>query len=194
MAIYVKVSPYNLNSYITITGIDPKSPNTSFLMRAIQEVWNLNVSRFFKRHDQFFRPQVKSGITKSHKYDDIKTIFFCEVRGNSIVGVIDTSNAPYVHYLIQGVSTSKGAYVPALGARIKSGQYRGIPSIYWSTWQSFFRREVYILIQQFGFDTQRRRRRHKRVRSADIAKVRLARVSAIRNEIKRMRGGYNGYI
>lgn len=193
MAVYVKVSPYTLTSFLVISGIDPKSPNTSFLMRAIQEVWRLNVSRFFKRHEQFFRPQTKFGL-KPHKYDDIKTVFYCEVRGNSIVGVIDTSNAPYVHYLIYGVRPSSGAYIPALGARVKGGQYRGVSTVYWATWQSFFRREVYILINQHGFDTQRRRRRHRRVRPVDIAKVRAANIAAIRNEIKRMRGNYNGYI
>ena len=193
MAIYVKVSPYNLNSYLIITGIDPKSPNSLFLLRAIQEVWRINVSRFFSRHEHFFRPQAKFGL-KPQKYDDLKNIFYCEIRGNAIVGVIDTSNAPYVHYLIHGAPPSKGAYVPSMGARVKTGHWRGIPTIYWNTWQSFFRKEVYLLIQQFGFDTQRRRRRHKRVRPSDIAKVRAVKIAAIRDELRRMRGSYNGYI
>lgn len=193
MAVYVKVSPYNLNAYLVITGIDAKSSNTLFLLRAIQDTWKTNVSRFFQRHEKFYRPQAKGGL-KPHKYDDIKNIFHCEVRGNSIVGVIDSLDAPYVHYLIFGAPPSKGAFVPAIGGRVKGGSWRGIPTIYWSTWQSFFRKEVYVLIQQFGFDTQRRRRRHKRVRPSDIRKVRAARIAAIRNEIRSMRGGYNGYI
>lgn len=193
MAVYVKIAPYNLSAYLTITGIDAKSPNSLFLLRAIQDVWELNVSRFFKRHEYLYRSQPRLG-SKSHKYEDIKTVFFCEMRGNNIVGVIDTSNAPYIHYLIYGAPPSRGAYVPSLGARTDTGMWRGIPTIYWSTWQSFFRKEVYVLIQQFGFDTQRRRRRHRRVRTSDIKKVRAARIAAIRNTIRGMRGGYNGYI
>lgn len=193
MAVYVKVSPYTLSSYLVITGIDPKSSNTLFLMRAIQDAWSLNVSRFFKRHEQLYKPQNKYGF-KQQKYDDIKTVFFCEIRGNTIVGIIDTSNAPYIHYLIRGVPPSRGAYVPALGARIDSGEWRGLPTIYWTTWQSFFRKEVYVLLQQFGIDTQRRRRRHRRVRSVDMKKVRAANLDRIRSMVKASRSNYNGYI
>lgn len=193
MAVYVKLSPYTLSSYLIIDGIDPKSPNAHFLMKAIQEVWRINVSRFFARHEQFYRPQAKFGL-KPHKYDDIKSVFYCELRGNKLVGVIDTSNAPYIHYLIRGVPPSSKAYIPALGARVKYGEWRGIPSIYWTTWQSFFRKEVFLLVNQFGLDTQRRRRRHRRRRPSDIARVRAEEIAKIRNEIRQMRGRYNGYI
>lgn len=189
---YIKVSSSNLSSYVVIDGIDPKNPNSLFLMRAIQDAWRLNVSRFFKRHESFYAPQAKFGL-RQQKYDDIKTVFYCEIRGSKIIGIIDTTNAPYIKTLIHGARPDKGAYVPSLGARVNTGVWRGIPSIYWLTWESFFRSQVYLLVQQFGFTVSKRSRKKKSKRPG-IGMVRAACIDQIRDAIDDSRGSYNGYI
>jgi hypothetical protein len=185
MVIQVRVSKNNLAAYVQISGIDPKAPETLFLMREIQLIWELNVERFFQRHNISY-PSMNKGFRKS---TSIRTLFSCSLVKGIIIGSIDTSNAEYVRYLIHGVPAGEGAFIPVLGKRIKSGMFGGISSIYWATWESFFKNEINLLIQKYSIDIDLDARRPRRKRKhPDINAARAAAVKKVRNQVSSLAG------
>ena len=179
MAVYLKISSTNPNTFLIIKGIDAKSTDAYFLMRAIQEVWRNNVSKFFQRHERDYAHRIKQ---KAHT--DIKEVFHCEVYKGTIVGRIDVIAAPHIRVLMHGANPDRKAFVPALGGRVDRGIWGGIPTTYWKMWETFFQREVYALIGRYGFDTQRKRRRHRRRRKTDLNAIRMQEITRIRGIVR----------
>lgn len=176
MPVVVRISTANLRTFVTISGIDSKSPEKTLLMRAIQDVWRLNVKRFFSQSELHYPRRKNAG---KHTGAGIETLFHCSILKGDIIGTIDTSDAAYIRYLIHGLPPSKGAYVPSLGGRVETGRYRGLPTIYWTTWQSFFKNEVLALVEQFDIsDTHK----HNEPRNYDDLKAaRIQEVTKVRN-------------
>lgn len=181
MAVNVRVSTANLRTYVRITGVRPA--DTLFVMREIQAVWEMNVSRFFNRHNTSYPFKSRMQTTK-RRTTPIKEAFSCELVNGEIIGSIDTTDAEYIRYLIHGVPSGKGAYIPVLGVRSKKGFFFGVPSMYWKVWEAFFKTEVTLIVAQFAMTGSARGR--KRV---DIDKVRAVAVESIRSQIRAMKGG-----
>ena len=179
MVVQVHVSTANLRTYVRITGIDKK--DTLFVMRGIQTIWELNVSRFFQKH------QVSFPIPsyKSKKYTPIRDAFSCSVVNGVIIGTIDTTDSPHIRYLIYGVPPGEGAFVPNVGIRKKTGHFWGVPTIYWKTWESYFKKELLLLVGEYE-STHGSRHQKKPV---DMNAVRAAAIKKVRKQVSSMKGG-----
>lgn len=176
MVVRVHVSSANLRAYVRITGIDKK--NTLFAMREIRAIWETNVSRFFMKHEVSYPLHSQRG----RKYVPIRDAFSCTVINGEIIGSIDTTASPHIKYLIYGVPPGEGAFIPVIGARKKTGHFWGVPTIYWKTWESFFKRELLILVTQYDVPVRRKRQ-------IDIDAIRAAAVGKVRKQVRSMRGG-----
>ena len=181
MVVNVRVSTANLRTYVRITGVDKQ--DTLFVMREIQNLWETNVSRFFNRHNTSYPFRTQYTATR-RKTIPIKDAFSCSLENGVIIGSIDTADAEYIRYLVHGVPSGKGAYIPVIGARSKKGYYFGVPSIYWKVWEAFFKAEVTLIVAQFAMTGSAKGRRH-----VDINKLRAAAVRSVRNQIRSMQGG-----
>ena len=185
MVAYLRISTNNPRSFLIISGINTNTYEALRLMRAIQEVWETNVERFFLRHEMYYSKKPK---TKPHTH--LKNAFHCETRKGSIVGRIDTDDAPYIRVLMFGASPSSKAFIPSMGVRVKGGVWGGIPSLYWKTWQNFFQREVYTLLSIYGFELEGKRSVTRKTKRINISAVRNAEVNRLRTTIRGMRIGY----
>ena len=179
MVVNVRVSTANLRTYVRITGVDKK--DTLFVMREIQTLWETNVSRFFNRHNTSYPFKSQMQKTK-RKTIPIKEAFSCSLEDGVIIGSIDTADAEYIRYLIHGVPSGKGAYVPVLGVRSKKGYFFGVPTIYWKVWEAFFKAEVTLIVAQFAMTGSATGRRH-----VDINKIRAEVIGSIRKQVREMR-------
>ena len=184
MVAYLRISTNNPRSFLIISGINTNTHEALLLMRAIQEVWELNIERFFSRHDLYYGKKPKS---KPHTH--LKNAFYCDVHKGSIVGRIDVDEAPYVKVLMFGAPPGNKAFVPSMGVRVKNGVWGGIPSMYWKTWQNFFQREVYALLSVYGFELEGKRSITRKVKKVDISAVRKAEIEKLRTTIRGMRIG-----
>lgn len=181
MAVKVQVSTANLRAYVRITGVRPA--DTLFVMREVQSVWEMNVSRFFNRHNTSY-PFKNQTQRMKRKTIPIKDAFSCSIENGVIIGSIDTADAEYIRYLIHGVPAGKGAYIPVMGVRSKKGFFFGVPTIYWKVWEAFFKTEVTLIVAQFEMTGSAKGRKH-----VDINKVRAEAIAGIRNQIRAMTGG-----
>lgn len=177
MVVQVHISTANLRAYVRITGINKE--DTLFVMRGIQTIWEVNIERFFSKHKVSYPIPDK----KNRKYAPIKEAFYCSVLNGEIIGTIDAGVSPHIKHLIFGVPPGKGKFVPSMGVRTKEGHFWGVPTIYWKTWESYFKKEVWALVGEYT-DTHRGGRKH-----ADIGAIRAAAVAKVRRQVSSMKGG-----
>ena len=176
MVVQVHISTANLRSYVRITGIDKQ--DTLFVMRGLQTIWEVNVSRFFMKHEVSYPLAPRRG----RKSTPLKDAFYCSIVNGEIIGTIDVAAAPHVKYLIFGVPPGEGKFVPSMGVRTKTGHFWGVPTIYWKTWESYFKKEVWALVGEYTSMREPRARKH-----ADIDAIRAAAVAKVRRQVSSMK-------
>lgn len=172
--IQVYVSTSNLRSYVRIVGVDKM--DATRVMKEVQALWELNISRFFSKR----KVSYPLSINRSRKYKPISQAFYCSIVGGVIIGSIDTMNSPHIKHLIYGVPSGEGAFIPVLGVRSKKGYFRGVPTIYWKVWESYFKRELKLLVS--GLRTPHKRQPRSRTK---MNAVRVAAVGQVRWQISR---------